>query len=131
MGERILCWNLSVLFLSKQTIHCPINEVRKNSNVVTLNSIWISYLWVYEATTQTYYCISNKNAVLRIVFLIFFNVVNWIPKIRLILKARNIQLHWKFLISSSCFWFFETLLRKFDTSSKKEMKATKTQKQHN
>ena len=38
----------------------------------------------------------------------------------------NIQLHWHFGITNSYFWLFNILLRKFDTSSKKEMIKTKT-----
>ena len=37
-----------------------------------------------------------------------------------------IQLHWQFPITYSGFWLVNILLRKFDTSSKKEMKMIKT-----
>ena len=38
-----------------------------------------------------------------------------------------IQFHWQFLIISSDFWLVNILLRKFDTSSEKEMKMIITQ----
>ena len=37
----------------------------------------------------------------------------------------SIQFHWQFLITNSCFWLVSILLRKFDTSSKMEMKMIK------
>ena len=37
-----------------------------------------------------------------------------------------IQLHWQFLITYSCFWLVNILLRKCDTSTKKEMQMIKT-----
>ena len=39
----------------------------------------------------------------------------------------NIQSHWRFLITYFGFWLVNILLRKFDTSSKKETKMIKTQ----
>ena len=74
--------------------------MRKNCNMITLNSTWICYLWVYEAKTQPYYCcISNKNAVLRIVSLIFFQCgqLKLVSKMVLFLlkssfRSRNIQI---------------------------------------
>ena len=59
-----------------------------------------------------------------------FQYSQWNSKDKINLKACNLQLHWQFLISSSCFWLVENLLRKFDTLSKKEMKVIETQKQH-
>ena len=38
-----------------------------------------------------------------------------------------IQFHCQFLITNSRFWFVSILLRKFDASSRKEMKIIKTQ----
>ena len=38
-----------------------------------------------------------------------------------------IQFHWQFWTTSSCFWLVNILLRKFDTSSKNDMKLNKTQ----
>ena len=39
----------------------------------------------------------------------------------------NIQFHWQLETTNSHFWLVNILLRKFDTSSKKEMKMIKTQ----
>ena len=41
-------------------------------------------------------------------------------------KYWGIQFHWQFWTMNSCFWLVNILLRKFDTSSKKEMKIIKT-----
>ena len=41
--------------------------------------------------------------------------------------TRTIQFHWQFLITNSGFWLINILLRKFNTSSKKEMKMIKAQ----
>ena len=40
---------------------------------------------------------------------------------------QNIQFHWQLETINSRFWLVNILLRKFDTSSKKEMKMIKTQ----
>ena len=40
-------------------------------------------------------------------------------------KVFDIQFHWQFLIIYSNFWLINTLLRKFHTSSEKEMKMIK------
>ena len=40
-------------------------------------------------------------------------------------KIFNLQFQWQFLIIYSSFWLVNILLRKFDASSKKEMKMIK------
>ena len=74
--------------------------------------LWICLCW---------YIFHHKSSFVKVSYILFnHQSVGYISML-------CIQFHWQFLIISSGFRFVNILLRKFDTSSEKEMKMIKTQ----
>ena len=80
----------------------------------------LEYLDPFTLFTLTGFCTQDWDQNIYEIFTLF-TVLNAVNR-----HFSYIQFHWKFWATNSCFWLVNTLLRKFDTSSKKDMKMIKT-----
>ena len=130
LGGPLFVWKSKCFSLSKHIIHCAINEVQENSNMVTLNSTWICYLWVYEADSTLLLYIKQKCGVKNCIPN-FFQCSQLNSKDTI--NFKSVQHTAPLTISKQQFlflilWKSATKIRYF---IKERNESDKTQKQHN